>query len=137
MRREVDNWHLAARLGFASSLGEHSAKLNLSEQVVAQLELAVFANGSAAHSAYGAVVAGLEAQRFEGPVPASPEDRGTFTKLGFSAGLRGGYEVLRVSDVHASLFAQVLLPTFVAKDIDGGLVNAWVPSASVGIAAMF
>jgi hypothetical protein len=135
-RREIDRVHVGVRIGAASVLDEAEPELRLSQQFLAQLELALFSSSESDTALFGAAVIGLEYQRYEGFVSVNQERRAESTAvMGLSGGLRGGVEVLRTSDVRFQFFAQLLAPAFVAKDESGELVDQWTPTGALGIAA--
>ncbi len=135
-RREVDRVHVGVRIGAASVQGDARPRLRLSQQFVAQLELALYSSSEADTAFFGALTSGLEYQRYEATVEDAVLGRRVESAalMGLSFGVRGGLELLRTSHVRFQVFAQLLLPTFVARD-DRALVDQWTPTASLGVGA--
>jgi len=135
-RREIDRIHVGARVGGATTLNAEQPALRLSQQFFAQIELALFSSADAPSAVFGALVGGLEYQRYQGVVANEPERRvQSAAMMGFSVGVRSGIEILRYSDVRFQLFCQLLLPTFAARDESSALVDQWTPTAALGMAA--
>ena len=135
-RREVDHVHLGVRLGGASSFAE-SRELTLAQQFMAHAELALFSSRTAATAGFGALALGLEAQRFTGAAPLyGPSTYGSRLFLGFSPGLRGGVELLRASSSRFQLWTQALFPVFVSRDQQGGIIDQWTPTLSLGVSVL-
>jgi len=135
-RREIDRIHVVARIGAASALDAARPELRLSQQFLAQLELALFSSSEADSAWFGALVLGLEYQRYERVVANEPERRVESTAvMGLSPGFRFGLELLRTSHVRVQFFGQTLFPVFLARDDSRQLVDQWTPSASLGVAA--
>jgi hypothetical protein len=134
IRREVGQVHVAARVGGAHSLGDRY-ELALKTDLAAQIEGAWFTSATADTAVFFAVVLGYELQAFEGP--ASDGGRGTALSSGFSPGMRAGVELFRVTRARAELFVQGVLPTFVSKDGDSGVVDQWTPSVALGAGVLF
>jgi chemotaxis response regulator CheB len=55
------------------------------------------------------------------------------SSTGFSAGLRGGRELFRETDVRSLVVVQLLPPTFKSSDADWGVVDQWTPILSLGL----
>ena len=71
---------------------------------------------------------GLVHHRFEGPATFDgPGATGTATSSGLSLGLRGGVETMRTADVRLLAFLQLMVPAFISKDTDHGVVDQWMP----------
>ncbi len=51
--------------------------------------------------------------------------------------LRGGIEVMRTTDARLDVFAQGTIPVFFTRDTDAGVMDAWVPSLTVGAGLAF
>lgn len=134
VRREVGRVHVAARVAGAHSVGQRY-ELALDTDLVAQLELALFSSATADTSAFVAVVLGYELQAFSGPTAVGTRE--TAISSGFSPGARVGVELFRVTRTRAQLFAQGLLPAFVASDGDSGVVDQWTPTVALGAAVLF
>jgi hypothetical protein len=139
VRREVSEFFIGVRLGGAVDPGGAArGQLRLRAQVDAQLEAAVYARPSANVSLFVSGLLGIAHQRFEGPAPLDgPEATGAATSTGLSVGARVGVEVLRVSDVRGMAFLLLQAPAFVSADPDHGVVDAWIPSASLGMGVLF
>ncbi len=136
VRREVDQWHVGVRLAGAYDPGDGD-DLRMTAHVAAQLELAVFASDVAPTTVYGAVLLGLEHQRFQGPSPVADGARRVATATGFGVGLRGGVELFRANEARMQLFVQANVPAFTASDDEGEVVDAWVPTLCAGVGAIF
>jgi hypothetical protein len=134
LRREVGAWQVGLRLsGALWPEPMRSGQLEPALDIAAHAEVAAFTSALADVSAYASALVGVEHQRFRGPAPYLGEGAyGTASATGLSFGLRGGVEVLRTADMRFDLFVQGLLPVFVTKDDDGGVMHQWVPSAMVG-----
>jgi hypothetical protein len=130
----VDRVHVGVRIGAASVLDDARPRLRLSQQFVAQLEVSLYSSSEA--GGLGALTSGLEYQRYEATVQDDLLGRRVESAalMGLSFGVRGGLELLRTSNVRFQVFAQLLLPTFVARD-DRALVDQWTPTASLGVGA--
>ena len=135
-RREIDRIHVGARVAGATTLNSEQPALRLSQQFLAQIEIALFSSADAPSALFVALLGGLEYQRYQGVVESEPERRVQSTAvMGFSAGARGGVEILRYSDVRFQIFCQVLLPAFAARDASSALVDQWTPTGALGIGA--
>ena len=76
---------------------------------------------------------GLDYQRFQGPAPLDGAGAiGVATGSGLAVTARVGLEALRTSDVRLLCFLDLELPTFVSHDPDHGVIDQWVPAASLG-----
>jgi hypothetical protein len=133
-RRELDRIHFGIRVGAASAFEAPRDHLALTQEFVAQLELALYGSADASTAGFGALALGLDAQRFQAPDPRLPSAGiQSVTAAGAALGLRGGVEFLRTTSTRFQLFAQVLLPTFVSRDADRALVNQWTPTLALGV----
>jgi hypothetical protein len=138
LRREVSALHLGARLGGALAPTDAPGRLQLRSQFDAQVEAALYAAPEASTSLFASLLGGIVYQRFAGPAPLDgPGATGTATAWGLSLGLRGGVEAMRTADVRVLAFIQIDLPTFFSQDPDHGVVDQWVPSASIGAGVLF
>lgn len=138
VRREVSNWHLGARMSYAGRLGDDPDHLVMNHHVTAHMQLAWFASEVADTSFYATGLVGLEHQRFAGPAPgygAGEHDEVGVTGLG--VGGRVGVEFFRTTTGRLDVFAQLIAPAFVAQDEEGGVVDAWVPTATLGAGLLF
>ena len=137
-RREIEWFHFGVRLGGATDFNPSGDELALTTQIVAQLEAAAFASSTAKTSWFAAVVVGLEHQRFRGRSShTSAPSIESASATGFTPGLRFGLEFGRHTNTRASLFSQILLPTFVSEDVDTNLVKQWVPTLAIGAGMVF
>ncbi len=138
LRREVTSWHLGARLGYAGRLGDDPDHLVMNHHVTAHLQLAWFASELADTSFYATGLVGLEHQRFAGPAPHfGVNEHDEFSATGLGAGARVGVEFFRTTTGRLDVFAQLVAPAFVAADEEGGVVDAWLPTLSVGAGMLF
>jgi hypothetical protein len=138
VRRDVSAVYVGFRLGGAFDLSSGSDRLRLRAQVDAQIEGAVYAAPAADTSLFAAVLLGLAYQRFDGPASFdSGGSFGTATSTSLSIAVRGGVEALRTSDVRVIAYLQLQAPTSAAVDPDHGVVDQWVPSASLGAGLLF
>lgn len=135
-RREVDQWHLGVRLALAWRLSDYGDALTLTGHVAGQLQVAWFWSDTADTSAYFGALMGLEHQRFSGP---SSFDDGVdrIAKTGFAAGGRIGVEMFRTTTGRLDLFGQVMLPVGSTTDAENGVVDAYVPTVSLGAGMVF
>lgn len=136
-RRELARWHVGMRLGLSPRLTAPGADLTLRLAASLAVELTYFFSEDAAHSGYFATLLGLEHQWFEGPRGDDPNLRDDANSTGLAVGLRAGVELFRTTQTRMDLFAQVSLPAFVTSDEAGAVVNAWLPTLSVGSGAAF
>jgi len=138
LRREVSAFYVGARVGGAFQPSTDPARLHLRAQFDAQAEVTVYAVPAASTSLFAGALIGLVYQRFQGPAALDGAGAtGTATATGLSLALRGGVEALRTSDVRILGFVQLEAPAFVSRDADHGVVDRWVPSASVGAGLLF
>jgi hypothetical protein len=137
VRREVGPFHVGLRVA-----GAYRARSGLdlapTADIAGHAEVAIFSSEEADTAFYGSLLVGLEHQRFAGPAPlVGPGADGSAMQTGLSFGLRGGLEVLRTTSVRFDVYAQALLPAFKVHDVDGGVIDAWVPGAMLGAGAVF
>jgi hypothetical protein len=134
IRREVASFFVGLRMGGAFRVeGRRRLELRPMAEVAVHAEVGLFASSAADSTFYASALVGIEHQRYAGPAPLLGEGAtGDALATGLSLGLRGGVELLRTTDVRFDLFLQALVPAFVAHDIDGGVIHAWVPSATIG-----
>lgn len=130
-RREVGDWHLAGRIGFAMRV-EPVERLSFIQQLSLQGQAAYyFSSGNV--SPYVAGVFGVEDQRFRGPVHlAGEEGLDDYHKLGLSLGLRLGLEVFRLTATRFDLYLQGSAPLFTATDEEAYVIDAYFPTLSFG-----
>jgi hypothetical protein len=50
---------------------------------------------------------------------------------------RAGLELFRTADARVRVFGQLSLPVMPSSDDDAGVVDAWVPTATVGAGVVF
>jgi len=138
IRREVSALHVGARLGGAFNPSRDLDRLQLRAQFDAQVEGALYASPSENTSLFASALVGLVHYRFEGPAPFDGADAiGTASSSGLSLGVRGGVETLRTADVRVLAFVQVMLPAFISRDPDHGVVDNWIPSAAIGAGLLY
>ncbi len=139
IRRELSPFYVGVRIGAAFRLGgAQRFELRPTADVAADAEIGLFASPFSDTSFYASALVGIEHQRYVGPAPLLGEGAtGDALQTGLSFGLRGGVELLRTTDARFDLFAQLFAPVFVAHDIDGGVIHAWVPSAMLGAGVAF
>ncbi|MCB9547219.1 MAG: hypothetical protein H6706_15415 [Myxococcales bacterium] len=137
VRREVASWHLAARLSYAGRTAGAGPDLHLVGDLGLQLHLAWFLSPEADTAFYLGGVAGLDHQRFEGPSAIAPDERHSASATAFALGLRLGVELFRTTTGRLDLYAQAMAPTGASTDEEEGVVDAWVPSVSLGAGIAF
>jgi hypothetical protein len=137
-RREAPRWFLGVRLAAAVSPSSGEA-VALTSYVSAAAEGALFSHPSAETSLFGSLLLGVELERFSGPAPFLGEGaRGTAVGMGFSPGVRGGVELLRLSEIRLAFSLEARLPVFLSDDPDGGVMrDAWMPSAALAGGLVF
>jgi hypothetical protein len=129
---------VGARLGGAFNPDREPNRLLLRAQFDAQVEGAFYASPSENTSLFASALVGLVHYRFEGPAPFDGAGAtGTATSSGLSLGVRGGVETLRTADVRVLAFLQIMVPAFISKDADHGVVDNWVPSAAIGAGLLY
>ncbi|HVX94447.1 MAG TPA: hypothetical protein VHK47_06010 [Polyangia bacterium] len=138
LRREASALYVGARLGGAFDPDNSISGLQLRLQIEAQLEAGFYASPEATTSFFASALVGALYQRFEGPAPLDGADAtGAATMTGVAVGARAGVEAMRASDVRVLAFLQLQLPAFASSDPDHGVVDRWVPSASIGAGLLF
>lgn len=138
LRREASALYVGARLGGAFDPDNSISGLQLRLQIEAQLEAGFYASPEATTSFFASGLVGALYQRFEGPAPLDGADAvGTATMTGVSVAARAGVEAMRASDVRVLAFIQLQLPAFASSDPDHGVIDRWVPSASIGAGVLF
>jgi hypothetical protein len=138
LRREASTLYIGARVGGAFDPAETSGRLQLRMQFEADLEAGAYASPAATTSLFASVLVGVLHQRFEGPAPLDgPSAVGTAPLTGVAVAARAGVEALRVADMRVLGFVQLELPGFASHDTDHGVVDRWVPSASLGVGVLF
>lgn len=135
LRREVDRWHVSMRLAAAVNPGARGDALQYRGGGGLLLGLSWFFGDGDIAPHLGAVL-GLEHQRFRGPSGIDAQLR-DFDTTGFAAGVRLGVECLRTSRHRVDVFAQALLPAFVTHDENEETVDAWLPTVTLGVGAVF
>jgi hypothetical protein len=138
LRREVDQVAIGVRLAGAFDPGGASARLHLTAQFDAQIEATFYLRPVASVSLFASALMGLDYQRFEGPALLDGAGAGgVATGSGLAVTARLGLEALRTSDVRLLAFVDLELPTFTSRDPDHGVVDQWVPVASLGAGVLF
>ena len=138
LRREIDQVAIGVRLAGAFNPGGEAATLHLAAQFDAQVEATFYFRPVESWSPFASALVGLDYQRFQGPAPLDgPGAVGVATGSGLGVTARVGLEALRTSDVRLLCFLDLELPTFVSHDPDHGVVDQWVPAASLGIGVLF
>jgi hypothetical protein len=138
IRREVSALHVGARLGGAFNPSREPDRLQLRAQFDAQVEGAFYASPSENTSLFASALVGLVHYRFEGPAPFDGEGAtGSASSSGLSLGVRGGVETLRTADVRVLAFLQIMVPAFISRDADHGVVDNWIPSAAIGAGLLY
>ncbi|MSP73265.1 MAG: hypothetical protein EXR76_14065 [Myxococcales bacterium] len=139
LRREVNDWHVAVRLHVAIDPNQRGREATHARQLYSGgLEFSHFFDGRATSSMFVSGLVGLEHQRFRGPAPLLGE--GVFAtahKTGTAIGGRFGFEVARISDARLSFFSQISLPLFISTRDEGGVVDQWTPTLSLGSGVAF
>jgi hypothetical protein len=138
LRREINALAIGVRVGGAFDPDAHTSALHLTTQVDAQVEAVLYARPVESFSLFASALVGLVYQRFAGPAPLDgPGATGVVPESGLAVAVRGGVEGLRVADVHFLAFLELEAPTFASRDPDHGVINQWVPAASLGVGALF
>jgi hypothetical protein len=138
VRREASTLYLGARLGAAFDPTSTPDRLQLRMQFEAELEAGAYASPAATTSLFASALVGVVHQRFEGPAPLDgPGALGSAALTGVAVAARAGIEALRASDMRVLAFLQLELPAFASRDTDHGVVDRWVPSASLGAGLLF
>jgi hypothetical protein len=134
LRREIDQVAIGVRLAGAFNPGGEAATLHLAAQFDAQVEATFYFHPVQSLSLFASALVGLDYQRFQGPAPL---DGPGATGSGLGVTARVGLEALRTTDVRLLCFLDLELPTFVSHDPDHGVVDQWVPAASLGVGVLF
>ncbi len=138
LRREIDQVAIGVRLAGAFNPGADVATLHLAAQFDAQVEATFYFRPVEPLSLFASALVGLDYQRFQGPaVLDGAGSTGVATGSGLAVTARLGLEALRTSDVRLLCFLDLELPTFVSHDPDHGVVDQWVPAASLGAGVLF
>lgn len=135
-RREVADWHLGLRLHYAGKLDGVGPDLTLVGHIAAQLHLAWFTDALGDTSFYLGALVGVDHQRFEGPSGVDGGPSSTSATL-FGVGGRLGLETFRTTSSRLDLFAQVLAPAGSSTDANDLVIDAWVPSVTLGAGIAF
>jgi hypothetical protein len=136
--REVDQVAIGVRLAGAFDPGGDTATLHLAAQFDAQIEATFYFRPVAPVTLFASTLVGLDYQRFEGPAPLDgPGASGVATGRGLAVAARLGIEAMRTSDVRLLAFIDLELPAFASRDPDHGVVDQWVPVASLGAGVLF
>jgi hypothetical protein len=138
LRREIDQVAIGVRLAGAFNPGAETAALHLAAQFDAQVEATFYFRPVESLSLFASALVGLDYQRFQGPAPLDGAGAiGVATGSGLAVTARVGLEALRTSDVRLLCFLDLELPTFVSHDPDHGVIDQWVPVASLGAGVLF
>lgn len=135
-RREVDTWQLGLRLHYAGKLDGIGQDLTLVGHIAVQMHLAWFTHPLGDTSFYLGALAGVDHQRFQGPSGIDGGPSSASATL-FGVGGRMGVEMFRTTSSRVDLFAQALAPTGTSTDDDDLVVDAWVPSVTIGAGIAF
>lgn len=135
-RREVAAWQLGVRLHYAGKLDGVGPDLTLVGHIAVQMHLAWFTHPEGDTSFYLGALAGVDHQRFEGPSGVDGGPSSTSATL-FGVGGRVGVEMFRATSSRVDLFAQVVAPTGTSSDDEDLVVDAWVPSLTIGAGVAF
>jgi hypothetical protein len=137
--REVSRWQVGIEATFAQRLTSHPGTLDLDS--LGRLELAgtLYFSNDADVAGFGGATLGLTYQRYRGPRAADfGGGDGEYSAVGPSLGFCTGVEIFRSTSTRATLFIEGHLPMFVANDEETEIVvDTWVPSVSLGVAARF
>jgi hypothetical protein len=137
-RREIDALYIGLRLSGAYSPSRTRDELRMTSLFGASVELMFHAAPLANTSLFGGFSVGLSHQRFRGPSPYyAPGVLRNASQSGAELGLSGGVETLRVTDTRLTVFGRIALPAFVSEDQDDAVVDAWLPTATVGVGMAF
>ena len=138
LRREIDQVAIGVRLAGAFSPGAEAATLHLAVQFDAQVTATFYFRPVESLSLFASALVGLDYQRFQGPALLDGAGAvGVATGSGLAVTARVGVEALRTSDVRLLCFLDLELPTFVSHDPDHGVIDQWVPAASLGLGVLF
>ncbi|HTB58572.1 MAG TPA: hypothetical protein VLC06_11890 [Polyangia bacterium] len=138
LRREIDQVAIGVRVAGAFNPGAEVATLHLALEFDAQVEATFYFRPVESLSLFASALLGLDYQRFQGPAPLDGAGAiGVWTGSGLAVTARVGIEALRISDVRLLCFLDLELPTFVSHDPDHGVIDQWVPAASLGAGVLF
>lgn len=139
VRREAQDWHLAARLSFAHRLSDPpTGGLELTGRVGFGLQALYFSDPLGDTSLYWGVEVGMDHQRMAGPAPGFGEGvEDAYSQTGFAIGGRVGIEFFRTTTGRLDLFSQLTIPVFATHDEEGAIVDTWLPGLSVGAGLWF
>jgi hypothetical protein len=138
VRREFGALQIGGRIAGAWAIDRSAATLHPVGYFAGHAELAAFSSARADTAVYASGLIGVEHQRFEGPAPSlgpNVVDGAHATLL--SLGLRVGVELMRTTDARLDVFAQPTFPIWKTHDIDGEVIDAWVPSLTLGAGLAF
>ncbi len=139
VRREAQDWHLAARLSFAHRLADPPpGGLELTGRIGFGLQALYFDDPLADTSFYWGIELGMDHQRMAGPAPGYGEGvEDEYSQTGFAVSGRAGVEFFRTTTGRLDLFAQVTLPVFATHDEEGRIADTWLPGLSLGAGLWF
>jgi hypothetical protein len=136
--REITSIQLAVEGVVMQSLTHPVDTLTMDTQVSLHLAASYFFSDTADVSAFTGFSLGLLHQRFHGPrSPRAGGGEGDYYTTGPAAGLRAGVELFRTTAIRALLFADGRFPLFAASDGETEVVDAWVPTLSLGAGVRF
>lgn len=136
VRREVDFWQIGGRLHYGGRFDGIGDDLTLVGHLAVQLNVMWFTHPNADWSVYFGTVAGLDHQRYEGPSGVDGGPSSTSASL-FAVGGRLGVELFRATTGRADVFAQFMAPVGTTTDDQDLVIDAWVPSATMGFGVAF
>ncbi len=130
-RREGDTLQLGGRLTllFGQDPEPH---LRATLRAALSVDAMFWSSPAAVSSLFGGPVLGYELTRYHGParlIGAGATD--AFVHQTPWLGARGGFELLRHTDLRLTFALEVALPVLVARDEEAGVVSRWIPSSSV------
>lgn len=137
-RREIDSLYVGLRIAGAHDPAPQRSGLRMTSLFDASVQLVFHADPTQNTSLFGGLSIGLAHQRFRGPSPYYAKDvLRDASQTGAELGLLSGVETLRATDTRLLFFARLSVPAFVSQDKDDDVVDAWVPSASLGVGLAF
>lgn len=136
VRREVEAWQLGGRMHYAGRFSPAGDGLTLVGHLAVQLQIMWFSHPRGDTTVYFGGIAGLDHQRYDGPSGIDGGPSSTSASL-FAVGGRLGVEMFRATSSRVDLFAQVMAPTGTSTDEADQVIDAWVPSATMGLGIAF
>ena len=135
-RREVDTWQLGLRLHYAGILDGVGSDLSMVAHIAVQMHLMWFTHPGSDASVYLGAIAGVDHQRYQGPSGVDGGPSSASATL-FGLGGRLGVEMFRATSSRVDLFAQIVAPTGTSTDSEDLVIDAWVPSLTLGAGIAF